>query len=287
MASLKYQADANFQTGTLANAYTAGDTSLVLTAGHGARFPASGNYWVRVDNEILLVTSRTTDTLTVQGAQASTAAANHAANATVSWVLAAPSLDQLILDVQAHERPCVIPPSTGWSWINQNNATITVEPSGALLFTVPQINATTTTLGIRSVPATPYTLILRAQIQGWEADYYNHGVCLYESATQKAMWIGKRNYGYARLGKWTLPTNSGTQTDYQLYGYEPVFFKFTDSGSTITVAMSNNGYGWHQLLSESRTTFFTTAPDKFGVLMNKNNSLFVNDFLLVSSIEVS
>jgi len=99
MASLQYVAGANFQTGALASAYTAGGTSLTLTSGHGSRFPSSGDFWVRCENEIFKATARSTDTLTVTGAQDGTPAANHAAGAEVYWVLGVAALDQLRSDI--------------------------------------------------------------------------------------------------------------------------------------------------------------------------------------------
>ena len=96
---LQYVAGANFQTGALASAYTAGGTSLALTSGHGSRFPSSGDFWVRCENEIFKATARSTDTLTVTGGQDGTANANHAAGAEVYWVLGVAALDQLRADI--------------------------------------------------------------------------------------------------------------------------------------------------------------------------------------------
>jgi hypothetical protein len=99
MATLQYKADANFQSATLGSNYTAGSGSLVLSSGHGARFPASGNFYVRVDNEIFLVTSRSTDTLAVTAAQDGTANVSHSAGVAVDWVLPYSGLDQLRADI--------------------------------------------------------------------------------------------------------------------------------------------------------------------------------------------
>lgn len=68
--------------GTLAGAITSGATSIALTAGHGARFPvlAAGDQFFAtlIDNsgnvEIIKVTARATDTLTVLRGQDGTAA---------------------------------------------------------------------------------------------------------------------------------------------------------------------------------------------------------------------
>lgn len=53
-----------------------------VTGGTGALFPSS-NFWISIDNEILLCTSRSTDALTCTRAQQSTTIATHASSATV------------------------------------------------------------------------------------------------------------------------------------------------------------------------------------------------------------
>lgn len=66
----------------LAVDYAAGGTTLVVAAGQGAKYAAAtvtAPYFVRIDDEILAVTGRSTDTLTVVGAQGTTTAANHTA----------------------------------------------------------------------------------------------------------------------------------------------------------------------------------------------------------------
>src|SRR6266446_7973869 len=99
--------------GTLGSSYTSGATSLVLTAGHGARFPSTGNFRVGVGDptasiyEIFKVTARSTDTLTVAGAQENTPANNHASGADVIMVETASMLDavrsdQNLIDVYAN-----------------------------------------------------------------------------------------------------------------------------------------------------------------------------------------
>lgn len=73
--------------GTVSIGYDAAATSIALTAGHGARFPSSGPFflvwWNYTDYpwpgddpnvEIVLCTSRSTDTLTVTRAQDGTSA---------------------------------------------------------------------------------------------------------------------------------------------------------------------------------------------------------------------
>lgn len=76
----------NFAVGTVSTGYDASATSIALTAGHGARFPSTafyGVWWNSTDYanpaddpavEIVRVTARSTDTLTITRAQEGTSA---------------------------------------------------------------------------------------------------------------------------------------------------------------------------------------------------------------------
>lgn len=79
---------ANVAWGTLASGIVAGDTTINLTAGHGARFPATSGsdfFWAAlIDNslnlEIIKVTARATDALTVVRGQDGTVARSYSAS---------------------------------------------------------------------------------------------------------------------------------------------------------------------------------------------------------------
>jgi hypothetical protein len=80
--------DANYyqlnpKTTTRPTATTAAQTSITVASASG--FPASGSYYVRVDNEVMQITGgQGTTTWTVARGQLGTAAASHLANATVT-----------------------------------------------------------------------------------------------------------------------------------------------------------------------------------------------------------
>src|SRR5262249_14701236 len=76
-----YQVNPKATTTTAAR--NAGQTTLPVASAAG--FPASGNYYIRIDNEVLQVTGgQGTTTWTVARGQLGTAAASHASGATVS-----------------------------------------------------------------------------------------------------------------------------------------------------------------------------------------------------------
>lgn len=79
----------------LASGISSGATSLDVVAGTGVLFVASGSLRLRIDNEILICTARSTDTLTVTRGAEGTSAAAHSAGATVEHILTAASLQAL------------------------------------------------------------------------------------------------------------------------------------------------------------------------------------------------
>jgi hypothetical protein len=85
----------NNANGKLLAAITAAATSLSLLAGEGARFPSTYPFNISIDNEILQVTNRATDTMTVTRAQEGTVAAIHSQSATVQLNITAKAISDL------------------------------------------------------------------------------------------------------------------------------------------------------------------------------------------------
>lgn len=82
--------------GGVGTSLLAADTSLLLQAGDGAKFPSTFPYMVQIGGaELVKVTARATDTLTIVRAQEGTAAATWAVGATVSLAVTAGSLQDL------------------------------------------------------------------------------------------------------------------------------------------------------------------------------------------------
>lgn len=81
---------------TLSGSYTSGGGTLSVTS--AASFPATGNFRVRVDDEIFKVTSVSGTTFTVTGAQEGTSAANHSSGADITEVVTALAWDAIRSD---------------------------------------------------------------------------------------------------------------------------------------------------------------------------------------------
>lgn len=83
----------NLAQSTLASDPGAGGTTWTVASGEGSKFPASGNFRVTCEDEIVLCTARTGDDLTVTRAQEGTSAVAHSAGTAVAHTLTKAGLD--------------------------------------------------------------------------------------------------------------------------------------------------------------------------------------------------
>lgn len=105
----------NFATSTLASSITSSSTSIALTAGSGSSFPSSGNFVIVIDTELILIASRSTDTLTVASGGRGydgTTAASHNAAATVQLPICAYNQNHIWANLADTFNPLVPPTQT-------------------------------------------------------------------------------------------------------------------------------------------------------------------------------
>jgi hypothetical protein len=273
---------------------------------------------------IFKVTARSTDTLTVTAVSGEGAGdGNISSGETLRWALSVDALDQLRQDIiqtgayasaTAQKAGNIYLPSdssyvmrdtgaafanwgpvsaltrpatSGWSWANQNSGSVD-QSQGPLVITANQINGSGGSIYYRSTPATPFTATFVVRWQAYNTNFFNHGVCLYETGTGKVITLGPTNGSILRLGKWSSTTTLSTNADYPGWAPDfPVWFQVGDDGTNITLKYSVDGvYGkWYTALSEAKATFFTTAPDAYGFFFHKNNSSLTSDYAFAYSLK--
>ena len=145
-------------------------TATSCTVTDATTFPATGNFRIKIDSEILLVTTRASNTFTVTRGQEGTTAATHASGASVIHLLTKASMEarvanRFLSDLYANKPAAGVkgrlflptdgcfmeyddganwhkygpyvrmkaPPQTGWSWVNQGNTTATFVGSTLVL----------------------------------------------------------------------------------------------------------------------------------------------------------
>jgi hypothetical protein len=237
----------NDYSSTLSSGYTAGATSLILASVTG--LPVSGRYFIlKCENEYFLCTSYSGTTLTVVGAQAGSAAANHASAAAITgcWIL--PSVLDGIREDQSQvgtfanlptggmkrgDRykctdsctdlfytgsvwspfilgvPVILPNSASFAWTNQSGASVS-SITGPLVITIPNANSGAVILD-KALPSTPYTITVGMKYLG-ESTY---GIILRDSSSGKFVWIrftpnGVSGPAVIFLDKWNSATSENS-----------------------------------------------------------------------------
>ena len=115
---------ANNATTTLAAPSAYMDSTLVVTS--GAMFPSSGNFRILIDSELLLVTGVSGTTWTVTRGIESTSRASHSLGVTITQVLTAGGIAQVISESGGSTSP-----SVPLHWTHSNDGhTIAISASG-------------------------------------------------------------------------------------------------------------------------------------------------------------
>src|ERR1039457_2191126 len=257
---------ANFSKSTLSTGYASGATTLVLTTGGGAKFPApsfnavyydSGVYADPSDDpnvEIVRVTGVSTDTLTVTRAQEGTSAANHN-TAGHTYTLVAGPTSKLLTDILGISITGSAATVTGAA---QTAITSVGTLSGLTVTAAPTFSALT----LGSVPFAS-TAGLLAQ------DNAN----LFWDATNKRLGIGTTAPGSpldvkgAGAGKLLNVEASSVGTDY-------VQMTLNNTGGEFSIA-NDNSTGGIYALSNYATVLGTVTNTDFGIITNSLKRIVV------------
>lgn len=305
MASLKYSANSDLQTVTLGSSYTAGAGSLVLTAGHGARLPSTGDFWLRSESPYVCfkVTARSTDTLTVTAGADGTSDTNLSAGATLHWVLGVAALDQLRGDLlqtganasKSAEKagniylpndgfhlfrdtgaafaawgpiwPCTIQDFSGYTQINAGAAVFQASGSGYMIYGPASASDNVRAL-VASTPATPYTVTIGFLFK-CVSNYNTAGLAWRQSSDGKLDLLGIQYFNGIKVIelKYTNATTySAARNTFGYPGGNIAFLRITDNGTNRITYYSLDGYYWVQINSYVRTDFLT--PDQVGIFVN-------------------
>jgi hypothetical protein len=234
---------------TLAATIAAGDTGVTLS--DASFVPAVGNVTALIESELVLITARTGNVLTIARAQEGTAAAAHAAGVPMYFPLTDAALRSLgvqaLNGVQATTRRgvnliaangvqaavadnaandwsditltetligggLIYPPSAlTWMWANQGSAARKASGSGIVIESPPSTTDTVNVL-YRPMPTPPFTVT--ALIHGLMPNdaYPNCGLVLHNTTTGAAQTFGLSKDGSTiRFKNW--PALAGSSSD--------------------------------------------------------------------------
>jgi hypothetical protein len=309
MASEKYT---TLGQSTLSSGYTSGATTALLTS--GSSFPSEGNFRFRIDDEIFLVTARSSGTCTVVGAQEGTSASNHSSGATVTEVVTALSVDAIrsdqnlvglysALPSDAHKgdryrstdgyyewyfngtiwEPWyqgvnVTPPDAGdFVWFNQGDATDTPSTEGPILVNVP-VNAGNNIRAYLVPVGSTFrveSLITNVRALG---QYTACGLGLYDSASGN--WVGiLKNFNGANYLAQTFATalTSGFSQANPTIDMQQMMWQAIELNSgTLTYFQSQDGRTWSAVLSQSATARLANTPTHCGLIIGADQNHCAN-----------
>ena len=288
---------ANNAVTTLDGGIDASQTSIDVV--DGSLFPATGNFRLVIDSEIIIVTARVTNTLTVVRAQEGTTGASHSSGAVVTLALTAGGFEQWAKDnipLWGYGRPVgklvaddgITPLAVAdFTWQNQGS-TAAADQNGTILMTGAVEASSSTQLRIleRTAPSTPY-----AYIMGFNACIPRGNTtdsCLLcggfrESATSETTFFGigptsdepyrlrvQRSTNHSTLVAVTAPTDK-VQVPLAIIS-ETLWFKIEDDGTDLNWYVGADSENWILFHTVGRTVHMAGGPDRvWWGLINANN----------------
>ena len=261
---------------TLNGGITDSATSIVVTS--GSVFPSTGDYRVVCDSEIMLVTARTTNTLTVVRGVEGTTAVAHLNGADIGMLVTKGGFEKYVtdwIDPWAFDRPpnrllSIAGATLTSSDFTQNNVgtgTVSDAADGSLVLAAQARTAPNIRVMTRTAPSTPYTITAHLLTNTVEDDVDDgeHLLGFRESGTSKLSYISfsyTNQYEVKYLADWNDATGAPSDAGTILHRRSDYWFRIGYDGADLTYESSINGVDWFQFYTETDTAWFSTAPDQ-------------------------
>jgi hypothetical protein len=231
----------------------------------------------------MIVTARSGNSLTVIRGQDGTTAASHADLSPIAMIYSSQGFSKLFQDNVALWGYESQPPASGvyndagdgrltvddFTWVNQGGASA-ASNGDSLTMRCP----TDSGRNLRMLALTPggtswtYVAAFRGMAGGDGSCSPHFGLAMRESATNKVIAIGwaasSTNSQKLLVIKWSnSSTVSSTPVDQRcVMNFHIIWFKVEYDGTNVKFYVSPDSIEWILVLSETKTTFFTTAPDQ-------------------------
>jgi hypothetical protein len=308
MAYEQYKNDAST---ALASAINNSSDPVTFNVTAGSVFPSTGNFRLRIGDEILLATSRSSNSITAARAQEGTTIAAHNSGDPVYGVLTAESHAQTINDrfvggtatnyaaavgraYQCTDAPFLIVDQqypvfnpymskrtwdpTGYTWHNQGSAAVAKLNDFISVVTCPGTSGdnsrgfTTTYSGAKTIEAWFYMV-------GSNDSYTQFGICLRNGSDNKQIDVAGlwRNFSGANLTNiqqhyWTDNTTiNSTPAGFTITPQFPLGLRIVDNGSTSITGYFSQD-GVNWIQLGTQTYGATFTPTKAGIFINTNTS---------------
>lgn len=162
--------------------------------------------------------------------------------------------------------PVTPPPSTGWTWDNQNGSAIS-STRGVEEFTIAARASNNISVRHRAQPATPFTITAGFIWRGLDqANIHLAGIGFRESATAKLHLVGLAQPGTVWETRWTtsasFSASSTSITPSPTALMSPVWLQISHDGTNLIFRWGTDPYDFHTIASVAKAAFFTTDSDQ-------------------------
>ena len=160
-----------------------------------------------------------------------------------------------------------------WSWINQGTSAWTENGRYGAMDILS--GGDHTRLLVQQVPTGDFTASAKLTVLGPKANYFNFGLCLYNSANSRRIVFGKCcRSGYSGIQAIKLTSNTAFYSDAYLNGgWDSIFIyvRIRKVGTSYSLDMSAEGDFWWQVYTETISNFLS-AISHVGVGYHRNNT---------------
>lgn len=286
----------NNSTTTLNGGLDASTTSVAVT--DGSVFPSEGDYRIIIDSEIMLVTARSTNTLTVTRAAESTVAATHANAADVTLILTEDAVESYVRQtvpfhgyspaLRIYNTAGAIIDEGDFTWVNQSTATST-DVNNAILVKLAATTGANFNAKVISSSSAPYAMIgcihMLGPIVTEAVGQPRAGLVFRESGTGEmiSFCARKRSDGggvQLVVQRWTDATTFSAEQHSEFFALsqERIWLRIEDDNTDLNFSISADGVNWMEIYTESRTAFMAGGPDQVGFGGNANTSAGTDSF---------
>lgn len=276
----------NDATTTLNGAINNVVTSITVT--DGSVFPATGDVRLIIEDEIVLMTSRATNVLTVVRGVDGSAAASHVDTSSIKAIMTASQISQFVDDSwfgSTGRKPYrllddsnVTLTSSSFTFLNQGTSSVANDPFGGLTVTINETTGDWKMLH-KSAPTPPYILtahILIGPGAVYSASGTLAGIGGRESSTGKFMIVVLETGDKAEAFRFTDPStfdsNWGSHAPVD-FDYDQMWLQFEDDNTDIFARCSNDGINFFQIATEGRTAFMASGADQIVFAFNPRGSV--------------
>jgi len=261
----------NAQTLSLGTTTNTTNTTIVLS--DATSLPSEGDFNISIEEEIMLVTHRTANSLTVVRGTDGTSSADHSSGQDVQVIATKTGMDTFRSDIGLS---CTVNPNrltvntANFSWSNQGTSSLVQNTWGGISMLTQNSSSHSLHIAYMPAPSEPWTLTGQIDIGPTaEGDTLGShaGLILGDSGSTKWESLSVRALSSVNWWHWDDPTSYVSTVGTFKWGLSrPTWMRWVNDGTNIQAFVSIDGTNWLQLaVAQSKTAFLSVnGPDRIG-----------------------